>query len=484
MSSWLVIAPILVPLSGGLAALLVRTQPHVATAVARATSAGLAVAAAALLAAVWTGGPIALEVGGWPSAIAIPLVADHAAVIMIAIAAIAAVAATAHRRPSASPSDPQPALTLVLVAGASGAFLAGDLFNLYVWFEVVIVASIGILVADGGARDRVALRRYVLANLIASALLLLGVGLIYGATGTVHMAALGSAFAALDGSLQVAVASPLVVGFAIKAAAFPLFSWLPGAYAALAPGSAALFSALLTKLGVYALFRTLGGPLASAIPAFQPALTAIACATMVAGVLGALAQTEIRRLLAFHIVSQIGYLLLAVALFTEASGAALFVFLVHVASAKAALFLIAGLIADAGGSHDLRRLGGLRTAHPGLAVLFAVPALALAGLPPLSGFWAKLLVVRAAIDEAAWVAVAVALAVSLLTLLSMAKIWFYAFWRPRPRNAPAVAATARPLRVAPAIALAAIAVAVGLVPEPLLAVSWQAAIDSLAGAAA
>jgi multicomponent Na+:H+ antiporter subunit D len=285
---------------------------------------------------------------------------------------------------------------------------------------------------------------------------------------------------ALPEGLALLLLGTLTLSFLFKAAALPLFAWLPAAYHTLPTPLLALFGGLLTKVGVYAVLRTLGGVFAPAPELLLEALGWIAAATMGVGALGAAYHWDMRRILAFHIVSQVGYVLLAIAIGGAAGHAAALFYTVHDILAKTNLFLIAGLIAALTGSFDLRRIGGLYKARPALALLFAVPALALVGIPPLSGFWAKLMVVRAALADGhvAW-AVA-ALAVSVLTMYSMMKLWMEGFWKPHPTEGWQPA----PMRLggawAAALLLSAATLAIGLAPQPLAAYA-QAAAASLGG---
>jgi multicomponent Na+:H+ antiporter subunit D len=267
----------------------------------------------------------------------------------------------------------------------------------------------------------------------------------------------------------------LVLAFLVKAGAFPLFAWLPASYHTLPAAVLALFAGLLTKVGVYAVLRVMGGVLSPAPALLYDALGWIAAATMLAGVLGAAYHWDIRRILAFHIVSQIGYILLGVALATPEGNAATVFYTVHHIIVKANLFLIGAIVFRMAGSYDLRRIGGLYSARPLFAVLFLVPALSLVGLPPLSGFWAKFLVLSEAIAGGRWTWTAIALAVSVLTLYSMMKIWMEAFWKPHPRDdwrpgrarlGPAWAAT---------LALATVTLWIGLAPGTLLGFATAAA---------
>jgi multicomponent Na+:H+ antiporter subunit D len=274
--------------------------------------------------------------------------------------------------------------------------------------------------------------KYLALNLFGTMLLLMSVGLIYGATGHLNFTALGEASAQWPPALGLALLAALTLSFLIKAGAFPLFAWLPASYHTLPAPVLALFAGLLTKVGVYAVLRTLGDVFSPAPQMLYEALGWIAAATMITGVLGAAYHWDIRRILAFHIISQIGYILLGIALATPQGQAATLFYTLHHIVVKANLFLIGAIIWALTGSYDLRRIGGLYALKPLLAVLFLIPALSLVGIPPLSGFWAKLLILREAIAQERIVWTVAALLVSVLTLYSMMKIWMEAFWKAHP----------------------------------------------------
>jgi len=462
-----------------------------------AVAAAVLVTAGVLLAATSDGSVVALHLGGWPAGFAISLAADTFAALMLAVTSVVTLACAAFA--AAAGDDRQRffvPLVLLMSAGGYGAFLAADLFNLFVLVEVMLVPSYVLLALGGGARLSAA-RVYVTVNLLASTVFLAGVGLLYGVTGTVNLGALAGAATA---SPAVAAAGAVVlVALAVKAAVVPLHGWLPRTYPHASPAVTALFSGLLTKVGVYALIRIVavvyegdaGGPWPWAVAA---------ATTMVVGVLGALGESGMRSVLTFHMVSQIGYVLLGPALFgTAGLGAAIF-YLVQYIPVKAALLLCAGAVRSTYGTDRLDRLGGLARRHRVLAVTFVVAALSLAGLPPFSGFVAKFVVLRAAAEQGSYLLLAVAVTVSLFTLLSMMKIWTGAFWgEPVPEDpraeaaagparratpaggeragaaAPARTARMRPALVAPAACLAALTVALGLGAQPLLALSGGAA---------
>ncbi|MBX3467620.1 MAG: Na+/H+ antiporter subunit D [Planctomycetes bacterium] len=405
-----------------------------------ACMAALAAVGAALLARVHDGAVLVTFLGGWRAPFGIPLVADALSVTMVLVTALVAGCVCLYALVDVPPRQAlvYHAVTPVLVASANGAFLTGDLFNLYVWFEVMLMSSFVLMALGGEAPQVRGTVKYMATNLVSSTLFLAGVGLLYGLTGTLNMAELAARVPALGQPALVSVVAVLfVVAFGTKAAVFPLFSWLPASYPTPPVATTALFAGLLTKVAVYALLRTFTLIFVHDVGFTHGALLWIAGLTMVTGVLGAVAQDEVRRLLSFHIVSQIGYMVMGLALLSPLALLGAIFFTIHNILAKTNLFLIGGVMARLGGSFELKRLGGFYRAQPLLAGLFLVPALALAGVPPLSGFWGKLLLARAGLEAAEYAIVAASLAVGLLTLYSMMKIWSQAVL-------PAAADPARP----------------------------------------
>jgi len=370
-----------------------------------------------------------------------------------------------------------------LLLEVAGAFLTGEIFNLYVWFEVMLISSFGLLVLDGTRAQLDAGVKYVALNLVATTLFLISVAFLYGATGTLNMADLSLALPEVENrGLVTTLAVVFLLAFGCKAAVFPLFFWLPAAYHTASAPVAAIFAALLTKVGVYAIIRSQTLLFSGEDAVIGPLIGAIAALTMVTGVLGAAAHFDIRRILSFHIISQIGYMLVGLAIATPLAIAGSVLYVLHHIVVKANLFLVAGAIRQAGGSFELKRIGGLFRGAPLLAILFLIPALSLAGLPPLSGFWAKLVVVESSLDAGDIALAATALLVGLLTLYSMVKIWNEAFWKPAPADAERPSAAewrdARRMRVAmlaPVAGLAAITLSIGLYAEPFVDFSLRAA---------
>ncbi len=319
----------------------------------------------------------------------------------------------------------------VLTAGVSLAFLTGDLFTLFVAFEMILVSSYVLLTHQGQRAQVRAGMTYVVMNLFASTLFLFGLAFVYAATGTVNIALLAERVPDLSDGVRIGIGAWFFVVFGTKAAVFPLFSWLPDSYPTAPTTITAVFAGLLTKVGVYAMirFHTL-----TEMDALGPIMLALAGITMIVGALGALAQSDVKRILSFHIISQIGYMLMGLGLFSAAGTAGAILFLIHHMPVKTVLFLVGGLIENEQGTSTLERSGGMAARRPIIAALFAIPALSLAGLPPFSGFVAKFAVISAGIDAASTPIVIAALVGGALTLLSMAKIWLGVFWGTAPAD--------------------------------------------------
>ena len=443
----------------------------------------LLASAIAIMAAVAENGPVAAQAGGWPAPFGITMVADWLSAVMVLITGIMAVATLVYGLADVTAAEERQGhhpLTHGMLAGICGAFLTGDIFNMYVWFEVMLIASFGLLVVGGGRAQLDGAVKYVGLNLIATLAFLAGVGLLYGATGTLNMADLHGKLAGREGETAIlAAAMVLIFAFGSKAAVFPLFFWLPASYHTPSFATSALFSAMLTKVGVYALFRVFTLVFDSGAPGLQPLLIWGSVATMLVGVLGAAAQMNVRRILSFHIISQIGYMVLGLALWTPLGLLGGIFYVIHHIVVKANLFLIAGIMRGYTGSEELREIGGLWRHRPWLGVLFLIPAMSLAGMPPLSGFWAKLVILQAALEQERWIVAFFVLLVGLLTLFSMSKIWNEAFWKAHPGGEGALAPRTPLLALLPAVALAAITVAIGLYAAPFVDVAAAAAAGLL-----
>jgi multicomponent Na+:H+ antiporter subunit D len=432
-------------------------------------------------------GPAAAFMGGWHAPVGISLVADRFTGLMLVVASpvLLAVLIFAIGQPGTEQDELAfHPIYLVLAAGVGLSFLTGDLFNMFVAFEMMLTASY-VLLTIGGREDQIRSgMTYVVISLIASTFFVAALGLLYAATGTVNMADLSMRMAHLPSGVRMAFALLLFVVFGIKAAVFPLFFWLPDSYPTAPTAVTAVFAGLLTKVGVYCIIRTQTLIVA---PGDRPAgfVLAIAGLTMVIGVLGAIAQNDIKRILSFHIVSQIGYMILGLGLYTVAGVGGAILFIMNQIVLKSTLLLMAGMVDHGAGSSRLSEIGGIARRFPLLGWLFLLPALSLAGVPPFSGFVAKLAILEAGFAAGEWAPLIASIAVSAFTLYSMTKIWGGAFWgQPQLVVEPTDATTARyggtrPMLLATgALVLGTIAMAV--FAGPLVDICQRAASDLLA----
>jgi multicomponent Na+:H+ antiporter subunit D len=429
---------VMVPLLGAASALILGRHPRMQRVVAVAALAVVLVVGAVMLVLVDGDAPLVMEVGGWAPPFGIVLVVDRLSALMVVVSAavLLAVLIFSVGQGLADGDDEAPVSIyyptyLILATGVFTAFIAGDLFNLYVGFEILLVASY-VLITLGGTEARIrAGVTYIVVSLLSSALFLASIAMIYGAVGTVNIAQISVRMAEIPVDVQIILHTMLLVGFGIKAAVFPLSFWLPDSYPTAPAPVTAVFAGLLTKVGVYAIIRT--ETIIFPGPDLNPALMVVALLTMVVGALGAVAQADIKRLLSFTLVSHIGYMILGVALGTVAGTSAAIFYVIHHIIVQTTLFLAAGLIERKGGSTSINELGGLLKASPLIAALFFIPALNLGGIPPFSGFIGKLALFEASAEQGtglSYLLIGAGAFVSLLTLYALMRVWNMAFWRP------------------------------------------------------
>ncbi|HKY65530.1 MAG TPA: Na+/H+ antiporter subunit D [Acidimicrobiales bacterium] len=487
MSS-LVVLPVILPIVGAALSILLGGSRRVQRAIGVTVLTADLAMAVALLVEVDRDGPVSVQAGAWAAPVGVTFVADRLSAIMLVVAALMLLAVLVYAigQPGAERNHVGfQSVYLVLAAGVSAAFLTGDLFNLFVSIEMMLTASY-VLITLGGRLDQVRSgMTYVVISLLASVLFVALLAFVYAATGTMNLADLSVKIAELPDGLRSALAVLMLVVFGIKAAIFPLYFWLPDSYPTAPSPVTAIFAGLLTKVGVYAIIRT-QTLLFPADTRPTTLLLVVAGATMLIGVLGAIAQGDVKRILSFQIVSHIGYMIMGLGLFTVGGLAAAVLYTIHHIVAKTGLFLTGGLIEHAGGSSRLTRLGGMVRTAPAIAVLFLVPALSLVGIPPMSGFMAKFALVDAAAGASSYTVMAVALVVSLLTLYSLMKIWIAVFWS--PATEPLASPPDRGhhehlggplLMVVPTAVLATLTVVIGLAAGPVYDLSLRAAADLL-----
>lgn len=500
--------PVLLPAAAAGASLLLSRRPRAQQALSLFALSALLVVAPALVYLVQVHGIHTVQVGGWNSPVGITLVADGLSTVMVAVSQLVLFAVflfgIGQGIRDGDDDDPISVFVpsyLLLNMGVSMAFLAGDLFNMYVGFEVLLVASYVLLTLGASAQRIRAGVSYVVVNMLSSTVFLLAIALVYAAVGTVNFAHASIRMEALPEGTRTAIFGVLLVAFAVKAAVFPMSSWLPDSYPTAPSTVTAVFAGLLTKVGVYAIIRARSVLFPDG--ALDGLLLWAGLATMLMGILGAMAQTDIKRLLSFTLVSHIGYMIFGIALGNARGMSGAIFYAVHHILVQTALFLVVGLIERQAGSSSLRRLGGLAKASPALAVLFLLPALNLGGVPPFSGFLGKVALIIAGAENGsatAWVLVAGSVATSLLTLYTMVLVWSKVFWRDRSDAPEGDVALARPLAlrenpryvsyaeradvgrmpasmVAPTALLVAASLAVTVLAGPLVAIADRAAAN-------
>ena len=490
LNAGLPMLPVGIPLAAAALTLLLRGRVVLQRSVMEAGVALTLVAAVLLLRQAAQGEQLVVEFGGWHAPFGVTFVGDllsaalttTACVIAFAVAVFARADIRDRRRHAGF--DP---LFLGMLAAVNGALLTGDIFNMYVWFELMLVTALGLLTLDRRHAQIDGALRYAAMSMMGATFILVGIALLYGEAGTLDMRDLAVTLAGRTPSFALTTSAYLILaGLVLKAGIFPLFFWLPASYHTAPITVAAALAGLLTKVAFYACMRVAVlvfgiGKTATAVPGMPPLLALLAVATMLVSVLAAIAQLDLRRLLAFHVMAQVAYLVMGLALASSIGVAAAIFYTMHTMLVQTGLFLGAGAIARAGRSYDLRVVNGLIREHPFFSGLFALLALSISGIPPLSGFWAKALVIDAAFRTASpwsgWLALT-ALLTGFLTLYSMSTLWSRAFWQP-PR------ANRRIRRIPPAMVvavalMAACTLGIGLAIEPVLSLS-RAAASQLTG---
>ena len=454
----------------------------------------LAVALLLFQAAALRGEQFVLQMGAWSAPFGITVYCDGLSATLLLLTALVAVAvypfavATIDYHRARMGFHP---LYLFLLVGVNGAFLAGDLFNLYVFFEVLLMASFVLLTVGAQPAQTNSGIRYVVLNLLASTVFLVAAGVAYGTLGTLNMAQIAQRLPLASPAVSTLFAGLLLVGFGSKSAIFPLFFWLPASYHTPPPAVTALFGGLLTKVGVYTLFRSYTLFFPELLIEWQQTLLTIAGATMLVGALGALAQPGIRRLLSFHIISHVGFMLMGLALALSGNklavgfglGAAV-LYLCHHMIVKTALIMAGGAVELHMGSGRLASIGGLVSRQPLLALLFFLSAISLAGIPPFSGFVSKLSLLQITLDTRHWFVSGVSIFASLLTMINMMRLWRESFWGEykRPSRVPTrilQSSTRQRLMLAPIAALVLLSLGLGIMGEPAFRLTMRVAQQAL-----
>lgn len=445
LAATLIPLPVLLPTLGAATTLIAGRRPRLQRLVTLVALCLVVAVCGALLHLADRDGTLVLNVGGWGQSVpgmgplGITLVVDRLSALMLVVSSVVLLAVVFYAigQGVRDGDERQPVSIfmptyLVLSAGVCMAFLAGDLFNLFVGFEVLLAASF-VLLTIGASKDRVrAGISYVMVSMVGSLIFLFGIALVYGATGTLNLAEVAVRLDDVSGGVRSAMFAVLLVAFGIKAAVFPLSAWLPDSYPTAPAPVTAVFAGLLTKVGVYSIIRA--HSLLFPSGGLDPILLVAALLTMLIGIFGAIAQSDIKRLLSFTLVSHIGYMVFGIALSSQLGMSGAIYYVAHHILVQTTLFLVVGLIERQAGASTLDRLGGLAAASPLLAFVFVVPALNLGGIPPFSGFIGKVALLEAGAQDGsvlAWTLVGGGVVTSLLTLYVVVRVWTKAFWRSR-----------------------------------------------------
>ncbi|WP_028745975.1 Na+/H+ antiporter subunit D [Rhizobium mesoamericanum] len=470
LENWLIIAPVALCITLGAVLLMMRSSMRLQAQVAIPGLAVLVLLDASLLAKVVAHGPMTMVMGRWLPPFGIAFTVDLFGALMALTAAIAALTVGLYALNDVTESGRRygffPFL-LLLMAGVSGAFLTGDVFNLYVWFEVLLISSFGMLIL-GSERGQIdGAMKYAVLNLIGTTLFLISVGIVYAVFGTLNMADIAGKVETVHDSAPLMTLSALVLlAFAMKAAAFPVNFWLPASYHTPRIVVSALFAGLLTKVGLYALMRIMVVVLPVEREQLSLLIAAAGAATIIIGALGALAQDDIRKLLGYVVISGIGNMLVGIALGTPGGLSGAIVYALHSMVLMTALYLLAGQAAALSGNFSLAGLGGLYRRSTTFAAASFILFVAACGLPPFSGFWPKVILVRASIDVGAWWLAAAILVGGFLLTVVFGRVFLLAYWR--PAAGPQTAASIGWQAGLPLSILTTLVVVFGILPERLL----------------
>ncbi|AGF73476.1 Na+/H+ antiporter subunit D [Corynebacterium halotolerans] len=453
---YLIPLPVALPALAAALALLAGRHPHVQRTIALGTLLGMIALAASMVIVVDLEGIQTVQIGGWDAPIGITLVADRLSTVMLTVSAVVLFCvmwyAISQGVRDGGKDEPVAVFLptyMLLSMGVNLSFLSGDLFNLYVGFEVFLVASYVLLTLGASpARVRAGVG-YVMVNMISSMIFLFALAMVYASVGTVNMAQIGLRMDEVPSGTRAAIFATLLIAFGLKAAVFPLDAWLPDSYPTAPSLVTAVFAGLLTKVGVYSIIRMRSVVFTDG--ALDGLLMWVGLATMIVGILGAMAQNDMKRLLSFTLVSHIGYMIFGIALGTAQGLSGAIFYAVHHILVQTALFLVVGLIERQAGTSSLRRLGSLLYTAPVIALLYFIPAINLGGIPPFSGFLGKIILLEAGANVGGWVVwvlIAGTVITSLLTLYVMVIVWSKGFWRDRKDAPEGSIAIARPAPLA------------------------------------
>jgi multicomponent Na+:H+ antiporter subunit D len=487
LANWIVVLPVVLALVGAAISLIFRNMGRVTFLLVLLVIVAMLACQIALISRIWQAGPVSMTMGNWLPPFGITFAADIIGASFALVSAVVTLLVVIYAeadRSAAEGRDGFHGLVLLLLGGVTGAFLTGDLFNLYVWFEVMLIASFGLIVSRGTAIQLDGAVKYGFLNFLATTLFLMALGMLYGLVGTLNMADIVSKAGGANPAAMTSVAALLFLAFAMKAAAFPVNAWLPASYHAPPAAISALFAGLLTKVGLYALLRILVMILPASGDFLRPAIAAVAIGSLILGPLSAIGETNLRRAMGFLLIGGIGAAIAGIALGGTNGVSGAVAYIIHSMLTMTALYLVAGLIERATGQTNTRSMGGLYAQNTALSILFFVLLLATAGVPPLLGFWPKLLLIDAGVAQPGWVGGATVIALvinAVLSLIAGTRIWAHVFWRQGNGEAkhevPPVNRMRTLLRYGATAVATSFVVAIGLWPDLLFTTVRLGAAD-------
>ncbi|WP_456278207.1 Na+/H+ antiporter subunit D [Bacillus sp. AK128] len=465
----LAILPILLPIIAAILSAFLNKQPKLTKWLTGIVVIGQSILSFSLLIYVLQNGPIVLESGDWSAPYGIVIVADELALLLVTTTSLIAIAAAFYGFKTIKPQEQKYyyyTFFHFLIAGVSGAFLTGDLFNLFVFFEVLLMASYALIILGGRKEQFRESIKYVLINVFSSVLFVTTVAFLYSVVGTVNMAQLAVRVGEVGQSgILTGIGIMLFVVFATKGAIFPLYFWLPKSYAVPNPVVSTLFGALLTKVGIYSILRTFTLIFGHQADFTHQLFIILGVLTILFGVAGALSTYDIKLIVAYNIIPAVGFILIGIGVYSVTSLAGAIYYLIHDMIIKGALFLLVGTIIAITGTSDIRKMGGLINRYPVLGWTFFLSTLVLAGIPPFSGFIGKYLLVRGGFETGNYIALIIALLLSLLILLSVIRIFIGVFWGEEREEEKAKPTISTAGYLAPIIFLLAFSVILGVGAE-------------------
>jgi multicomponent Na+:H+ antiporter subunit D len=427
----LIILPIIIPIIVGMIMVIFRKNIKLQRLLSVLSTIAISISTLLLITQIHTNGIQTLHLGGWKAPFGVTMVADMFSSLLILVTSIVSLCCLLfafHSIGKEREANYFYPLILFLITGVNGSFITGDIFNLFVCFEVMLVSSY-VLISLGGTKIQLSESiKYILVNIISSFLFLVAIAFLYAMTGTLNFAHLSIRVAeAGQEGLMTTVALLFLIVFSLKAGLF-LFFWLPGSYSAPPTAISAIFAALLTKVGIYAIIRVF-----TLIFYHEPEVThlfigILAAATMLLGAIGAVAFWDIKRIVTYNVIVGVGFILAGVASYTTEGMTGSLYYLIHDMVVKALIFLLGGTIIHLTGTSKLKEISGLIRLHPGLGWMFFIAALSLSGIPPLSGFLGKIFITEGTFEAGYLWLGGIGLFTSLMVLYSIMKIFMNVFW--------------------------------------------------------